>query len=82
MMPLVPLSGVLLRGRTIASATITINVPAVNHPYAPEVNQKRGTENNRSHTQTIPAGPAGKEKESVDAIEGTRPMMLNATANI
>lgn len=30
----------------------------------------------------MPAGPAGSEKEIVDAIEGTRPMILNATAKI
>lgn len=33
------------------------------------------------HTQTIPTGPAGSEKETVDAIEGTSPMILNAIAN-
>lgn len=31
-------------------------------------------------TQTIPTGPAGNENETVDAIDGTRPMILNAIA--
>jgi hypothetical protein len=31
-------------------------------------------------TQTIPTGPAGIEKESVEAIDGNNPIMLNATA--
>lgn len=35
-----------------------------------------------SQPQTMPTGPAGMEKERVDAIEGRRPMMLNATAKI
>jgi hypothetical protein len=35
-----------------------------------------------SQPQTIPTGPAGIEKERVDAIEGRRPMMLKATAKI
>lgn len=30
----------------------------------------------------MPAGPAGSENEMVDAIEGIRPMILNATAKI
>ncbi|EEH43864.2 uncharacterized protein PADG_00153 [Paracoccidioides brasiliensis Pb18] len=34
------------------------------------------------HTQTIPAGPAGSEKDTVDEIEGKRPMILNAMARI
>lgn len=34
------------------------------------------------HTQTIPTGPAGSENVSVDAIDGRRPMMLNAMAKI
>jgi hypothetical protein len=28
----------------------------------------------------MPTGPAGTEKESVDAIDGRRPMILNAIA--
>jgi len=35
-----------------------------------------------SQPQTIPTGPAGIEKERVDAIEGRRPIMLKATAKI
>ena len=38
--------------------------------------------NQYMHTQTMPAGPAGSENEIVDAIEGIRPMILNATAKI
>lgn len=34
-----------------------------------------------NHPQTIPTGPAGSENDKVDAIEGTSPMILNATAN-
>jgi hypothetical protein len=30
----------------------------------------------------MPTGPAGIEKESVDAIDGKSPMILNATAKI
>jgi hypothetical protein len=33
-------------------------------------------------TQTIPTGPAGIEKDRVEAIDGRRPMMLKATAKI
>lgn len=33
-------------------------------------------------TQTIPTGPAGSEKDRVEAIDGNRPMMLKATAKI
>ena len=32
----------------------------------------------RNHPQTMPAGPAGIENASVDAIEGSSPMILNA----
>jgi hypothetical protein len=32
----------------------------------------------RNQPHTIPAGPAGIEKESVEAMEGSRPMILNA----
>lgn len=32
-------------------------------------------------TQTIAAGPAGTEKESVDAIDGSNPIILKAIAN-
>jgi hypothetical protein len=35
-----------------------------------------------NHPQTIPTGPAGIEKDNVDAIDGNSPMMLNATAKI
>lgn len=31
-----------------------------------------------NHDQTIPAGPAGREKASVLAMEGRRPMMEKA----
>jgi hypothetical protein len=30
----------------------------------------------------MPTGPAGTEKDKVDAMEGSNPMMLNATAKI
>ena len=33
-------------------------------------------------TQTMPTGPAGIEKDKVEAIDGRRPMMLKATAKI
>lgn len=33
-------------------------------------------------TQTMPTGPAGIEKDRVEAIDGKRPMMLKATAKI
>jgi hypothetical protein len=33
-------------------------------------------------TQTMPTGPAGIEKDKVDAIDGKRPMILKATAKI
>lgn len=32
--------------------------------------------------KTIPTGPAGMENDSVDAIEGKRPMILKPKANI
>ena len=32
----------------------------------------------RNQPHTIPTGPAGMENESVDAIEGNKPMILNA----
>ena len=32
----------------------------------------------KNQPQTMPAGPAGIEKERVDAIEGRRPMILKA----
>ena len=32
----------------------------------------------KNHPHTMPAGPAGIEKDSVDAIEGRSPMILNA----
>lgn len=35
-----------------------------------------------NHPQTIPTGPAGIEKDKVDAMDGNNPMILNATANI
>jgi hypothetical protein len=31
-------------------------------------------------TQTIPTGPAGTENNRVDAMEGSKPMMLKAMA--
>lgn len=33
-------------------------------------------------TQTMPTGPAGMENDSVDAMDGNKPMILNATAKI
>jgi hypothetical protein len=35
----------------------------------------------RNHPQTMPTGPAGTEKESVEAMDGRSPMMLNAIPN-
>lgn len=66
----------------IANPTNTMNMLAVNHPYSiRRVNQQHDqTDKDSTHTQTMPTGPAGRENESVDAIEGTRPMMLNAIA--
>ena len=32
----------------------------------------------RNQPQTIPAGPAGIENASVDAMDGSKPMILNA----
>lgn len=36
----------------------------------------------KNHLQTILAGPAGTENDNVEAIEGRRPMILNAMPNI
>ena len=59
-----------------------MNMLAVNHPYSiiPVNQQHNQTHGGSTPTQTIPTGPAGRENESVDAIEGTKPMMLNAIA--
>lgn len=37
-------------------------------------------QSNGGHTQTMPAGPAGTENERVEAIEGSRPIILKAMA--
>ena len=44
--------------------------------------QAARTEHRENHTQTIPTGPAGMENDNVEAIDGKRPMILNATAKI
>jgi hypothetical protein len=36
----------------------------------------------KKRTQTMPTGPAGIENASVDAMDGKRPIILNATAKI
>lgn len=63
-----------------------IRILAVNQPCTPpsalSILAPKSHNKGKSPTQTMPAGPAGSEKEIVDAIEGTRPMILNATAKI
>lgn len=61
-----------------------MSILAVNHPYKQLVARFFLSEEEKTgeRTQTIPTGPAGSENAIVDAIEGTKPMILNATAKI
>lgn len=73
---------------TIANATTIMKILAVNHPYpdrelaTEQIKRQVILRHGRRLTQTIPTGPAGSEKAIVDAIDGTRPIILNAIANI
>lgn len=70
------------RRRTIARPTVKMKKLAINHPCRTSNQQLHLTPYERliRHTQTIPTGPAGIEKDRVDAIEGNSPIILNAMA--
>jgi hypothetical protein len=67
---------------TIANPTRKMNMLAVNHacPITLVNQPHKQIHSDSTPTQTMPTGPVGREKERVDAIEGTRPMMLKAIA--